>query len=420
MTKKQQNKLVPKLRFPEFKDSGEWAVDSLSNLAEEITDKAGNNTYKLMSITSGQGLVSQIEKFGREIAGNSYRNYIVIKRGDFAFNKSSTKLYPEGEIAMLETENVGAVPNSIFTCFRFNSKIVPTYIKYPFLNNIHGNWLKRFISVGARANGALQVNTSDLFALPIYFPLIDEQQKIADCLSSLDELIASENEKLEAIKQYKKGLMQQLFPVAAETVPKLRFKEFRNSGEWVKKSLGSECHAFSGGTPLTNRQDYYGGVIPFIRSGEINEEVTELFITSEGLKNSSSKMVNKGDILVALYGANSGDVALAKINGAINQAILCLQSKDSNSFIYQYLNLKKDWIVSTYLQGGQGNLSGDIIKSIRLLFPVVKEQEQIAAILSYLDELIYAQAEKIETLKLHKRGLMQQLFPEINNNYGQS
>lgn len=160
-------------------------------------------------------------------------------------------------------------------------------------------------------------------------------------------------------------------------VPSLRFPEFKNDGEWEKKRIVEVFNSFSGGTPNTSAKDYYGGEIPFIRSAEINKEETELFLTEEGLKNSSAKLVNKGDLLVALYGANSGDSAISKINGAINQAILCLQSEFSNAFIYSFLTLKKDWIVSKYIQGGQGNLSGDIVKSITIPFTKKKSNKKL-------------------------------------------
>lgn len=209
----QKGEKVPKLRFPEFVKEGEWKIEILGKLSKEITEKTKGRKYKLMSITSGYGLVSQIKKFGREIAGNSYDNYYVIKNCDFAYNKSSTKLFTEGEIAMFEDEEIGAVPNSIFTCFRFDQNIIyPFFAKYPFVNNLHGKWLRKFIAVGARANGALQVNSKDLFSIPFAFPSLKEQQKIAFCLSSLDALITAQAEKIEQLKLHKKGLMQGLFP----------------------------------------------------------------------------------------------------------------------------------------------------------------------------------------------------------------
>lgn len=193
--------------------------------------------------------------------------------------------------------------------------------------------------------------------------------------------------------------------------PKLRFPEFQDAPVWEKKSIGSVCQSFSGGTPLTSEKDFYGGEIPFIRSAEIDKERTELFLTQKGFENSSAKLVKTGDVLVALYGANSGDVALAKLDGAINQAILCLKSEGSNPFIYQFLYYKKDWLVSNYIQGGQGNLSGEIIKSIRLPFPDVTEQQKIADCLTSLDDLIVTQRQKMEALGAYKKGLMQNLFP---------
>ncbi len=195
-------------------------------------------------------------------------------------------------------------------------------------------------------------------------------------------------------------------------IPKLRFPEFEKEGEWEEKKISEQFKSFSGGTPNTSRRDYYGGDIPFIRSAEIAKEKTELFITEEGLKHSSAKLVNRGDLLVALYGANSGDSAISKINGAINQAILCLKSDYSNVFVCNYLTLKKDQFISKFIQGGQGNLSGEIVKSIKIPFPNKKEQQKIAACLSSLDELIAAHRQKLELLQEHKKGLLQNLFPQ--------
>ncbi len=130
-------------------------------------------------------------------------------------------------------------------------------------------------------------------------------------------------------------------------------------------------------------------------------------------KNSSAKLVDVGDLLVALYGANSGDSAISKINGAINQAILCLKSDVSNSFTQHYRSLKKEWIVTKFVQGGQGNLSGDIVKSIPIFVPKnPTEQQKIATCLSALDVLLTAHTDKLETLKTYKKGLMQNLFPQ--------
>lgn len=192
--------------------------------------------------------------------------------------------------------------------------------------------------------------------------------------------------------------------------PKFRFSGFE--GEWKENRLGEVVTSFSGGTPKSGTADYYGGSIPFIRSGEIHETETELFITEEGLKNSSAKLVKKGDLLYALYGATSGEVAISKIDGAINQAILCIRSnKIDISFLRHFLESKKDFITSRYLQGGQGNLSSEIILSLIIPFPSICEQKKIAESLTLFDEIISSQRQKIESLKVHKKGLIQQIFP---------
>jgi type I restriction enzyme S subunit len=416
MTRKSKPRLTPKLRFPEFRNEPDWSFKALGEVAVITTEKAGDSVCIPMSITSGIGLVSQESKFGRTIAGNQYKNYIKLNINDFAYNKSATKEFPQGFIARYTGDDPAAVPNSIFTCFRIiRNSLDPRYLDYLFSGNLHGKWLKRYITVGARAHGSLAVDNNAILSIPIPWPEgkapVREQQKIAECLGSLDELIGIENQKLDALKAHKKGLMQQLFPREGETVPRLRFPEFKSAPEWEIRTIGEYCLSFSGGTPSTSEKKFYGGTIPFIRSAEIGKATTELFLTELGLKNSAAKLINHGDVLVALYGANSGDVAIAKTSGAINQAILCLRPDGDHAFLCHYLSLRKDWIIATYLQGGQGNLSGEIVKSVSIGLPNKKEQRHIAQCLSSTDDLIAAQAAKVESLKIHKRGLMQQLFP---------
>jgi type I restriction enzyme S subunit len=239
MNKKNKKPLLPKWRFPEFNNTGEWSTQEFKDLIEIIEERAGSKKYTLVSVTAGEGLVSQIEKFGREIAGNAYKNYYVIRKGDFAYNKSATKKYPEGYISMLATHEKAALPNSIFTCFRITDEnTYPKIFDHLFHANYHGAWLRRFIAVGARAHGSLNVDTKHLLDMPVVLPIFPEQQKIADCLTSLDELSTAETEKLEAYKAHKKGLVQKLFPAEGKTVPEWRFPEFRGSGEWEEKEVG--------------------------------------------------------------------------------------------------------------------------------------------------------------------------------------
>ena len=182
---------------------------------------------------------------------------------------------------------------------------------------------------------------------------------------------------------------------------------------WEEKKLGEVSTSFSGGTPAAGNKKYYGGEIPFIRSAEINSDKTELFLTKEGLDNSSAKLVKKGDILYALYGATSGEVGISKINGAINQAILSIIPKTNytSEFIMQWLRLQKKNIIDKYLQGGQGNLSGSIVKELGISLPSLPEQTAIGSFFQDIDQLISLQQRKLEVLKEQKKTYLKLLFP---------
>lgn len=236
---KNNNKsLTPQLRFPEFKNSGEWEEKKLGEISSIVKEKLGKNNYTLLSITAGHGLVSQLEKFGKEIAGSSYENYIVIHKNDFAYNKSATKDYQSGYVALLKTYDVAAVPNSIFLCFRIDETILNVFfLEQLFKFNYHDKYLRKLIQIGARAHGSLNISNKDFFSIPIPVPPLKEQKKIEGFLSSVDELLEQEKIKLENLKEYKKGLLQNLFPKENQKVPDLRFPEFKNSGDWEEKIL---------------------------------------------------------------------------------------------------------------------------------------------------------------------------------------
>ena len=192
--------------------------------------------------------------------------------------------------------------------------------------------------------------------------------------------------------------------------PHLRFPEFTD--EWKEVKLGEVAAFFSGGTPSTYNKTFYKGDIPFIRSGEIHDSRTELAISKEAVEGSSAKIVFVGDILLALYGATSGDIAISKMRGAINQAILCIRpsSEIDRDFLFFTWEYRKEDIVRKYIQGGQGNLSAEIVKNIPLCLPSLPEQRRIAALLSLIDERIEVQNAIIKEQEVAKTSLIRRLF----------
>ena len=280
-------------------------------------------------------------------------------------------------------------------------------IAYIFQSPAYSDFLSYNLQGGNGAIGNLKGENLKQFSLLIPSD-IEEQEKIADFLSDIDEVILASDQEVKKLQELKKGAMQKIFS------QEIRFKKSdgTNYPDWEEKKLGDICNSFSGGTPRTSIEEYYNGNINFIRSGEIHDSKTELFISEEGLKNSSAKLVNVGDILLALYGATSGEIDLSKINGAINQAILCIRPQEgfNKKFIVESFRYNKNKILKMYLQGGQGNLSAQNMLKLYFHFPCLEEQEKIGDFLSDFDEAISLAKQELEKWKLLKKGLLQQMF----------
>lgn len=413
MNKKKE--VVPKLRFPEYIGK-KLKITKLGKISSIVKEKAGKNKYTLMSVTSGVGLIPQAEKFGREIAGDSYKNYIVIKKYDFAYNKSATKQFPEGYISMLGEYDIAAVPNSIFTCFRINdNESYPPFFDYLWHNNYHGHWLRKYIEVGARAHGALSVDTKHLWSMPLALPDFKEQQKITDCLSSIDELLDAESRKLKALEKYKKGLMQKLFPAEGKTLPEWRFPEFQGCGDWMYEEIGEIGEVITGKTPSTSDSALWDGDIQFVTPTDITENKYQHHTQRTVVKTPKMKVLPKHTIMFTCI-ASIGKMALSLYPCITNQQINSIVPKScyNNEFIY-YSLLQKTFLI----KAGFANSTLPIINKTdfsKIQVPVIldkKEQQKIAECLSEVDTMITEQSSKLEQLKTHKKGLMQGLFPSL-------
>lgn len=403
---------IPKWRFESFDSYPKWDIKKLGCLMEPIKERAGDKKYVLMSVTSGVGLIPQVEKFGREIAGNSYKNYYVIRKNDFAYNKSSTKEFPEGYISMLKEYEEAAIPNSIFTCFRvIGDEYEPLFFDQLFNTNYHGKWLRKYIEIGARAHGALSIDTKYLWNMPVAVPKLPEQQKIADCLSSIDDLISAEEKKLLLLNDYKKGWMQKLFPFEGKTVPEWRFPEFRASGEWENTTIGKIADYENGKAHENN----------IINNGKYIV-VNSKFISTEGeiikYTNEANLLAYKGDILMVLSDVPNGR-ALSKCYlvdkdnlYTVNQRVCRITPKKINSILFFYTINRNKYFLAFDDGVKQTNLRKDDVLHCSVVIPKdSNEQNKIAGFLSGIDELLCRQIDKIEALKKHKKALMQGLFP---------
>lgn len=396
---------IQKLRFPEF--SGEWEEKKLNSIFTKITQRnSDNQNSNVITNSATEGLVSQRDYFDKDIANKDKTdNYFIIKNGDFVYNPRKSSAAPYGPFTQYKLLDDGIV-SPLYLCLRKNnSEVESKYLENYFKTTCWHQYIYENGSSGAR-HDRVSIHDDVLLAMPIKVPSLPEQQKIADFLSNVNSIITAETKILNALQKKKKALMQKLF------TRQLRFKSDDGTDfpAWEEKKLGDVCETYSGGTPKSGTAEYYGGEIPFIRSGEISSNKTELFLTEKGMENSSAKMVSKGDILYALYGANSGLCSISKIDGAISQAILCIKTNENKRFLCNYLQYQREYFYSTYLQGGQGNLSGKLVESFIIPLPCIAEQQKIADCLSSIDSLIQNQQKVVTTWQQRKKALLQQMF----------
>lgn len=414
------SKSVPKKRFPEFQKAEGWKETALQRIARPVTDRATTgDADNVLSLSGEHGLVLQSDYFGKRVAGDSTERYLKIRRNDFVYNDRTTKAARFGTIKRLSKYPDGIV-SPIYKCFRFESSESPAFWEWYFESGSHDPALSGLINEGARA-GRFNISVTQFLSTNVWRPDDPEQQKVADCLDSVDALIAAQRRKVEALRAHKKGLTQQLFPQEGDTQPRLRFPEFRDAGGWAFDAIGNLFEIASGGTPDRRNAKYWNGHIPWLTTSLVNfNQITEAgeYITEDGLKNSSAKVFPEKTILIAMYGQGKtrGQVAILGVRAATNQACAAILPRNGIDPDFVFLNLGSRYSELRGLSnsGGQENLSLGLIKGLRFSFPKDRdEQRRIADCLSSLDEIIVAECHKRDNFEIHKMGLMQQLFPSL-------
>lgn len=405
--------LVPELRFPGFE--GEWEETILSDILRERNEQyPENEDYPLMAFVANVGVCPKGDRYDRGalVKDAKSKKYKRTKLGDFIYSSNN-----------LETGSIGqnhfgnACISPVYSIFEINDKYDNFFI---------GTLLtkKEFISKMVQYRqgviyGQWKIHETEFLKLTVSVPSLPEQQKIAECLSSVDDLIQAEADQLQALKDHKKGLIQQLFPQEGETTPKLRFPGFK--GEWEEKKLG-EIGIFSKGKGISKAETNPNGVTPCIRYGELytkyGEQIYEVF-SMTNLPLEQLVLSETNDVIIPASGETHEDIATAscilKSGIAIGGDINIIKTSLNGTFLSFFLNSALKHQIARIAQGDAVvHLYGEQLKKLYVKFPSLPEQQKIASCLSSLDEGIAAQQRKVEALKEHKKGLMQKLFPTIN------
>lgn len=419
--------LVPKLRFPEFLDEGEWEEKKLGQVA---TFFKGKGLPK--SAITPNGMNSCIH-YGELFTEYSEDIQTVKNRTDIDDNYF---LSIENDVLM-PTSDVTPSGLAKACCIKLSDVILGGDILVIRTNKerIIGGFLARYIrhleqKVLQLVSGStvFHLYATSISTLNLFFPQKQEQQKIADCLFSLDELVTLETQKLFTLKTHKKGLMQQLFPTKDETLPKLRFPEFLDTGEWKNRMLGMLANKVGSGiTPKGGDINYKTEGRPFVRSQNVGwgELILDdvVFIDEETHKVFDSTEIKVADVLLNITGASIGRSALADsriAGGNVNQhvCIIRVQKDELNPALLNHFLISErgqQQIDSFQAGGNRQGLNFAQIRSFEIpLPPTENEQRKVSDCLASIDWLINAQTKKLETLKIHKKGLMQELFPALD------
>lgn len=402
---------IPKLRFPEFK--GEWEEKKLSDFMTRLTRKNSNNeSSRALTISSVDGLIDQGEFFKKQIASKDTSGYYLLKKGDFAYNKSYSVGYDYGSIKRLDRYEDGVV-STLYICMTLTSDTNSDYLTHYFDSMKWNKSVSEISAEGARNHGLLNIPTESFFQTKHFLaPTFAEQQKIADFLSNVDSIITAETKILNGLQKKKKALMQKLF------TRQLRFKSANGTDfpEWEEKKLGEISSSPKYGLNASGID--YDGEHKYLRITDI-DEVTHTFSPEEittPSEFSDDYLLEENDIVFARTGASTGKTYLYNPNdGDLYFAgfLIKFHIKDANARFVFYQTCTQEyekWVHVMSTRSGQPGINSEEYSTLKIKLPCIEEQQKIADCLSSLDSLIQTQQKVVTTWQQRKKALLQQMF----------
>ena len=404
-----KNSRVPAFRFPGFE--GEWPYVNGNELFEPISNKNHNSDLPILALTQDQGAIPRdMINYNVIVSEKSVAGYKVVEKDDFII---SLRSFQGG----IEYSRYKGLCSPAYIVLRKRSEAVNSDFYRIFFKSF--NYIQELNKKLEGIRDGKMISYQQFSEIKIPFPSLAEQQKIAECLTAADETIAAQQEKVDALKSQKKGLMQQLFPQDGETTPRLRFPGFE--GEWDALTIAEVFDIRNGYTPSKREPEYWtGGTIPWFRMEDIRENGGILsdsiqHITPSAIKGSG--LFKKNSIILATT-ATIGVHAMIIADSLANQQFTNFSIRKSLSnkylpiFVYYAFFGIDEWCKRNTNAGGLLSVNMPALQKQPFYTPSLAEQQKIADCLSALDDKISAEQQKLEALKDHKKGLMQQLFPQ--------
>lgn len=405
-------KNVPELRFSDF--SEEWKNEKLGNISDRVKRKNQNLESKMpLTISGNLGLVDQVTYFSKSVSAKNLENYTLIKKGEFAYNKSYSNGYPLGAIKRLEKYDKGVL-STLYICFRFNENQNTEYMKQYFETS---KWHKEVSAIaveGARNHGLLNISVNEFFTILLSIPSLNEQNKIGEFFNKLDRQIELEEQKLEKLEQQKKGYMQKIFS------QELRFKDENGNDypNWIFEELNNIFTKYQNTIYLHDNEEYKR--ISISNKGKItHRDIT--FGKTIGRKRQYLIDLKKhpNTLTFIRQGVFLGGIGFipSSLDGYIvteNMPLLSMSEEYSKKFMTYLFSSESYYksVIFKNLPTGSAQKAlheKDWLKSF-VNIPVYSEQEKIGNFFEKQDNLIKKQSDKVELLKERKKGFLQKMF----------
>lgn len=405
---------VPKLRFKdsEGREFPEWEEKKLGDFTERIKRKAPENSIApVMMIAAESGFIYQKDRYSRENAGKSLTNYTLLKKEEFSYNHGYSKLRNYGSVFILK-EPEARVP-FVYHSFKLLSG-VGGFWGYYLNSGLLDRTLKKTISSTARMDGLLNIGYEAYMDINVRVPALPEQEKIADFLSTYDHMIDIQSQRVEAMRTRKKGLLQKIFS------QEIRFKDAkgREFPEWEKKKLEEVLDYMNYGMNAAAKP--YDGKNKYLRITDIDENNNKYkensFVSPNGMLQEQYEL-HEGDICFARTGASVGKTYLYdSADGKVYFAGFLIRGHVNKNYIAYFIFVQtlsekyNRWVKVMSARTGQPGINMEEYKTFTIHVPVIEEQQKIADFLTAVDKQIEVEEKRLETMKIIKKGLLQQMF----------
>ena len=388
----------------------------MGEVVKEVTRNDPTSEAPIMMITANNGFIEQSERYAFDNAGESLKKYILLQKGELAYNHGASKLRPFGSCFALTTAESARIP-FVYHCFSAENQNAE-FLSIELNGSEVESQLRKIVSSGARMDGLLNISFDEYSTVTVLLPDIKEQEHIADFFRNLDHLITLHQRKYDKLQVLKKAMLEKMFPKNGSSVPEIRFKGFTDA--WEQRKLSEMCGTFEYGLNAAAKE--FDGKNKYIRITDIDDASREFLLSDLSspdicLDGMSKYLLSSGDIVFARTGASVGKTYIYRENdGIVYFAGFLIRAKvnqdNDAEFVFQSTLSPsyEKYIRITSQRSGQPGVNAQEYGEYDLFAPSKEEQQRIGHFLRGIDSLITLHQRELEKLQNIKKSMLEKMF----------